>query len=82
MLPARIRQPYSYKYESCCPFRNERMVGSTEGEHCVFSYLQLHSPGFLFIYIWPTDAVNTIFRVLEKHFKQNLSFTSGLVSQI
>lgn len=44
------------------------MVGSTEDEHCdeVFAYLQLHSPGFLFISIQPTDEVTTFFRDFEK----------------
>lgn len=65
---------FSCKYESCCPFRDESMVGSTEDQHCaeVFAYVQVHSPGLLFICIQPTGAITTLFRGFGKVLHQDL----------
>lgn len=53
------------------------MVGGTEDEHCdkVFVYAQVHSPGFLFKYIYIIYRYNNqTFQRFGKRFKQNLKF--------
>lgn len=55
---------FSCKYESCCPFRDESMVGSAEDQHCaeVFAYVQIQA---FYLYVYNL-------RVQKPHFSEAL----------